>query len=392
MKKRFLIIFMLFILSFSLFSCKKERARELIVSSENKIIIFDKNFKVVKEFDTGLKGKLILGEIRNNKILFNYFSDDYSKSGIFALDFETGEMLNLTEGLLGNFPYTPKFYDDENILFTLKEMGLREYLYIYNLKFKNKKPLIFNLISSYIYPIYIDELEKNLYMHILKENETKSKIALYKFLSDEFIENYITFKENFYFQGNSNENGEILGKSFDNNLKVSKIEILNLETKEFKSVFETKEGEIYNETFFNNSRNILFKFVPNDLNKKPYISIIDRNGNIIKNIEPPNSKDFYIRGVFKNYLYLMVQEVSGGKYVLYGTDLDNVSFKKLTRENYFYGGDLIYSDLKGKIILSEIKEGTQDKEYILMNLNGEMKINLNEKLKIKIDSIIFFEK
>ncbi|MBC7195405.1 MAG: hypothetical protein H5U37_07095, partial [Caldisericia bacterium] len=351
-----------------------------------------KNLNKIKEFDTSLKGKIILGEIRGNKILFNYYSEDYKTSQIYILDIQSGEKINITEGLIGSFPYTPKFLDDENILFTLKESASKEYLYVYNLKLNNKKPLTQGFVFEYLYPIYIDEVNKNIYIHLLKPNETSSKISLFKFLTEEFIENYVSFIENFYFQGFSNESGEILGHTLETKSSTSKIEILDLKTKEFKTIFETKEGEISNETFLNDSKNIIFKLIPNELNKKILIYLIDRNGNILKTIEPPESNDFYIRGVIKNNLYLMILEKGSSRYTLYTTDLDKISFKKLTRENYFYGGDLIYSTSKERLILSEIKEGGQEKEYILMKLNGDEKVNLNEKLKIRIDSIIFLDK
>lgn len=393
MKKRVLISLILFLLVFSFFSCKKEKVPEIIISSEGKILLYDEKINLIKDFDTNLKGKIILGEIRNNLVLFNYFSDDYTKSGIYALNIETGEILNLTEGLLGFFPYNPKFYDDENILFTLKESGGREYIYIYNLKIKNKKPLIINLISQYIHPIYFDELNNKVYIHLLKYNEANSKIALYNLLSEEFVENYITFdNKKFYFRETPNENGEILGTSYDSKSGKEKIEILDLNKKEYKLVYEESLGDISDEIFINNSQNILYKLTPNELGKKPYIVLIDRNGKVLKTLNGPNKFEFYVRGVLRNYLYLMAQEESGGKYYLYLTDLDKISYKKLTRDNYFYGGDLIFSDLKGKVIISEIKVSSKEKDYILMNLNGENSVNLNEKLKIKIDSVLFFEK
>lgn len=392
MKKRFFIfitIFFIFLLFFN--SCKVERLPFLIISCEGKIILFDKNLNKIDEIETGLDGKVLLGEIRNKKVLFNYYSSDFKKSGIFLLDLDTKDILNLTEGLLGNFPYSPKFLDNENILFTLKESYESEYLYIYNLKLKNKKPISTTIISTYIYPIYVDEDSKNVYIHLLKQKEEKSKIAIYSYPSDEFNENYLSFKDNFYFQGNSNLMGEVLGRTFDSKSKISTIEILDLKSRNTKTIFKTNEGEIYNEMFINNSDEIVFKIVPSDQNKKPYIMIIDRNGNILKNFEVPQFTDFYIRGSFENYLYLMAQESSRSKYLLFGIDLEKRSFKKFTNENYFYGGDLIISTSKENIIISEIKEGVQEKNYILMNFNGENKINLNEKLKIKIDSIIFFE-
>lgn len=393
MKKKFLLIFMLFVLSFSLFSCKKEKTPFLIVSGDGKISLFDKNLNLIKEFKTEFKGKIILGEIRKDLVLFNYFSDDYTKSGIYCLNFESGEILNLTDGLLGYFPYTPKFYDDENIIFTLKESGGREYLYIYNLKIKNKKPLIMNLISQFIQPIYIDELNNKIYIHILKYNEANSKIGIYNFITEEFVENYITFdNKKFYFRGIQSENGEILGTSYDNITGKEKIEILNLDTKEYKLIYEESSGDISDETFVKNSQNILFKLTPNELGKKGYIVLIDRNGKVLKTIDGPTQFEFYVREVLGNYLYLMAQEEVGGKYFLYTLDLEKISYKKLTRETYFYGGDFIFSNSFNKIIISEIKEGILDKDYILMDLNGENKINLNEKLKIKIDSILFYKK
>lgn len=393
MKKKFLLIFMLFVLSVSLFSCKKEKTPFLIVSGDGKISLFDKNLNLIKDFKTEFKGKIILGEIRKDLVLFNYFSDDYTKSGIYCLNFESGEIFNLTDGLLGYFPYTPKFYDDENIIFTLKESGGREYLYIYNLKIKNKKPLIMNLISQFIQPIYIDELNNKIYIHILKYNEANSKIGIYNFITEEFVENYITFdNKKFYFRGIQSENGEILGTSYDNITGKEKIEILNLDTKEYKLIYEESTGDISDETFVKNSQNILFKLTPNELGKKGYIVLIDRNGKVLKTIDGPTQFEFYVREVLGNYLYLMAQEEVGGKYFLYTSDLEKISYKKLTRETYFYGGDFIFSNSFNKIIISEIKEGTLDKDYILMDLNGENKVNLNEKLKIKIDSILFYKK
>ncbi len=392
MKKSLIILSITISLVFSFISCKKVASPEIIISSDGKILLFDKNLNKIKEFDTFLNGKIILGDIKKDKILFNYYSEDYKTSQIYILDIQSGEKINITEGLIGSFLYTPKFLDDENILFTLKESASKENLYVYNLKLNNKKPLTQGFVFEYIYPIYIDEVNKNIYLHLLKPNETSSKISLFKFLTEEFIENYISFKENFYFQGSSNEFEEILGHTLDTKSLTSKIEILNLKTKEFKTISKTEDGEISNETFLNDSKNIIFKLIPNELNKKILIYLIDRDGNILKKIEPPESNDFYIRGVIKNNLFLMLLEKGFPKYTLYTTDIDNVSFKKLTRENYFYGGDLIYSKSKERLIFSEIKEGGQEKEYILMKLNGDERINLNEKLKIRIDSIIFLDK
>jgi hypothetical protein len=389
MKKRLFLFFILFLFILSFFSCKKISQDEFILSSDGKIFIFDENLKIKKEFDTGLDGKILIQEKRKDKILFNFYSNDYKVSQIYLLDIKTDEKVNITEGLIGSFPYIPKFFNDENVLFTLKESALRDYLYIFNLNIKNKKPILTNIISNYIYPIFLDEYDKKIYIHLLKENEKNSKIALYDFLKDEFIENYITFKENFYFQNIANENGEILCYFFDNKSKIIKIEILNLLTKDYKEVFELKDGEIYNEMFLNDSKNIVFKFVPYDKDKKISIYLIDREGNILKTIDNFEFSDFYIRGFLKNYLFLIAQEKNSQRYSLFLYDLEKNSFKKITDENYFYGGDFIYSKNEERFIISQIKEGKQDKEYVYIDLKKDKKINLNEKLKLKIDSIVF---
>lgn len=388
MKKIVFILFFL-ILFLNFVSCKKEKQGMILITSKGDFLILDENFNLIKKIQKNLDGKAIISEVYGDLILFNLQSSDSFKNNIFLLNLKSEEIINITKDLEGTFLYKPKFYNLENYLFTLRDKNMIESLLIYSLKDHSKIIISDKIKSSYIYPFYIDNEDEKIYIHLLKKDEKNSKISLYDLNKDEFIENYISFENNFFIT-EPNENGEFLLISYDK-LEETKIFIVNLANKLFNKIYSIKDGDIYNISFFDYSDKILFKFVPFETKKTSSIIIIDRNGNLVKEILSPFNGDFYILNSFGKKIFIMAQKNVDTKFSLYSLNIDNKDLKELTKENSF-GGDLIISKEKEKLIISESKNNALNKDYFIMNLDGSKKVNLNEKLKIdSIDSIIFLK-
>lgn len=388
MKKIVFILFFL-ILFLNFVSCKKEKQGMILITSKGDFLILDENLNLTKKIQKNLDGKALISEVYGDLILFNLQSSDSFKNNIFLLNLKSKEIINITKDLEGTFLYKPKFYNLENYLFTLRDKNAQESLYLYSLKDNSVKIISKNIKSSYIYPFYIDNEDEKIYIHLLKKDEKNSKISLYDLNKDEFIENYISFENNFFIT-EPNENGEFLLISYDK-LEETKIFIVNLANKLFNKIYSIKDGDIYNISFFDYSDKILFKFVPFETKKTSSIIIIDRNGNLVKEILSPFNGDFYILNSFGKKIFIMAQKNVDTKFSLYSLNIDNKDLKVLTKENSF-GGDLIISKEKEKLIISESKNNALNKDYFIMNLDGSKKVNLNEKLKIdSIDSIIFLK-
>lgn len=386
MKKIIIVLFFL-ILSLNFVSCKNKSKEEILISSKGDFLILDENLNLIKKIQKNFDGKTLISEAHGDLVLFNLQSSDPFKNGIFLLNLKSEEIINLSKDLEGTFLYKPKFYNLENYLFTLRDKNSQESLYLYSLQDKSLKLISKNIKSLYIYPFYIDNKNKKIYIHLLKKDEKNSKISLYYLNKDELIENYIIF-ENHFFITKPNKNGEFILISYDK-LEETKIFIINLANKLFNEVYSVKDGDIYNISFFDNSDKILFKFVPFEIGKTSSIIIIDRNGNLVKEILSPFDEDFYILNSLGEKNFIMAQKKDDTKFSLYSLNIDNKDLIELTIENSF-GGDLIIS--KEKLIISESKNNALNKDYFIMNLDGSKKVNLIDKLKIdSIDSIIFLK-
>lgn len=388
MKKIVFILFFL-ILSLNFMSCKNKSKEAILITSKGHFLILDENLNLIKKIQKNLDVKALISEVYGDLILFNLQSSDSFKNNIFLLNLKSEEINNLSKDLEGTFLYKPKFYNEGNYLFTLRDKNAQESLYLYSLKDNSVKIISKNIKSFYIYPFYIDNEDDKIYIHLLKKGEKNSKISLYDLNKDEFIENYISF-ENHFFITEPNENGEFILINYDN-LEETKIFIVNLANKLFNEIYSIKDGNIYNISFFDNSDKILFKFVPFEIGKTSSIIIIDRNGNLVKEILSPFNGDFYILNSFGNKIFIMAQKDGDKKFCLYSLNIDNQDLIELTKENSF-GGDLIISKEKEELIISEYKNNALNKDYFIMNLDWSKEVNLNEKLKIdSIDSIIFLK-
>lgn len=386
MKKIIVVLFFL-ILFLNFVSCKKESKEEILISSKGDFLILDENLNLIKKIQKNLDGKALISEVYGDLVLFNLQTIDPFKNGVYLLNLKSEEIINLSKDLEGTFLYKPKFYDGENYLFTLRDKNAQESLYLYSFKDKSLKLISKNIKSSYIYPFYIDYKDKKIYIHLLKKNEKNSKISLYDLNKDELIENYISF-ENHFFITEPNENGEFILISYEK-LEETKVFIVNLANKLFSEVYSVKDGDIYNISFSDNSNKLLFKFVPFDTKKTSSIKIIDRNGNLVKEILSPFDGDFYILNSFGEKIFIMAQKKGDTKFGLYSLNIDSKDLIELTIKNSF-GGDLIIS--KEKLIISESINNALNKDYFIMNLDGSKRVNLIEKLKIdSIDSIIFLK-
>jgi len=390
MKKIFIILFLL-IIFLNLMSCKNKKEEVILISSKGKFLILDENLNLIKKIEKNLDGKVLISEVNGDLVLFNLQSYNPSKNRIFLLNLKSEEIINITEDIEGTFLYKPKFYDSENVIFSVRDKNALESLYIYSLKDKTIKLISKEVKSSYIYPFYIDNINKKIYVHLLKQNEINSKIALYDLNKDEFIENYINF-ENHFFITESNENGEFILLNYDIKNDTQKIQIFDLKKKDSKDIFEIKNGYIHNVLFSDDSNFILFEFIPYEIEKKPLIYVIDKSGKLIKEISFPIDSDFYILNSKKDQIFIMAQKEGETKYKLYSLNINNNELKEFTANDKFFGGDLLISKEKEKIIISEFKDNPSNKDFLMMNINGTERKSLLEKLNIdNIDSILFLK-
>lgn len=390
MKKIFIILFLL-IIFLNLMSCKSKKEEVILVSSKGNFLILDENLNLIKKIEKNLDGKVLISEVNGDLVLFNLQSDKPLKSGIFVLNLKSEEIINITEDIEGTFLYKPKFYDNENVIFSVRDKNILESLYIYSLKDNSKKLVSKEVKLSYIYPFYIDNIDKKIYVHLLKQNETNSKISLYDLNIDEFVENYINF-ENHFFITESNENGEFILLNYDIKNKTQKIQIVNLKKRDFRDIFEIKNGDIHNILFSDDSNFVIFKLIPNELEKKPLIYVIDRSGKLVKEISFPIDSDFYILNSKKDQIFIMAQKKGETKYKLYSLNINNNELKEFTANDEFFSGDLLISKEKEKITFSEFRDNSSTKDFLIMDINGTERKSLNEKLNIDIiDSIIFLK-
>lgn len=391
MRKKIFISLMLFILLLNFSSCKTVKDKFVLLSSKGDFFLLDDNLNIIKKIQKNLSGKAIISEVYGDMVLFNFQSDDQQKNGIFLLNLDSEELINISEGIEGTFLYNPKFYDNEYALFSVRDKDILESLYIYSLKEKNAKNISKGIKASYIYPFYIDSKNKKIYIHLLKKNENHSQIALYDLSKDELTENYISFDNN-YFITEPNENGEFLCIYYDiKNIK-QKIQVFNLTNKEFKDIFEIKNGDIYNPIFSSELNEVIFKVIHSEVEAKQSIFIVDRNGNISKEISTPFNNDFYIMKSKEKLIFIMAQKKGDTKYKLYSLNKENEAVRELVSTDKFFGGDLLISKTKDKIIISEFQDNISNKDYIIMNSDGNKRENINKKLNIdKVDSIIFLK-
>ncbi len=391
MRKKIFIILILFTLLLNFSSCKNIKNKFILFSSKGDFFILDENLNLIKKIQKNLSGKALISEVNGDMVLFNLQSEDQQKNGIFLLNLDSEELTNISEGIEGKFLYNPKFYDNEYVLFSVRDKNMFESLYIYSLKEKNLKNISKDIKASYIYPIFIDDKNKKIYIHLLKEKENHSQIALYDLTKDELTENYISFDNNFFI-ADSNENGEFIIINYDiKNIK-QKIQIVNLTNNEFKNIFEIKNGDIYNPIFSLELNEVIFKLIPSNKGAKQSILIIDRNGKVLKEILSPFDSDFYIMKSKGDLIFIMAQEKGEIKYKLYSFNKEKENINELISTNKFFGGDLLISKTKDKIMISEFQDNISNKDYIIMNSDGNKKENINKKLNIdKIDSIIFLK-
>ncbi|MGC8943493.1 MAG: hypothetical protein ACP5KX_05260 [Caldisericia bacterium] len=391
MRKKIFIILILFTLLLNFSSCKNIKNKFILFSSKGDFFILDENLNLIKKIQKNLSGKALISEVNGDMVLFNLQSEDQQKNGIFLLNLDSEELTNISEGIEGTFLYNPKFYDNEYVLFSVRDKNMFESLYIYSLKEKNLKNISKDIKASYIYPIFIDDKNKKIYIHLLKEKENHSQIALYDLTKDELTENYISFDNNFFI-ADSNENGEFIIINYDiKNIK-QKIQIVNLTNNEFKNIFEIKNGDIYNPIFSLELNEVIFKLIPSNKGAKQSILIIDRNGKVLKEILSPFDSDFYIMKSKGDLIFIMAQEKGEIKYKLYSLNKEKENINELISTNKFFGGDLLISKTKDKIMISEFQDNISNKDYIIMNSDGNKKENINKKLNIdKIDSIIFLK-
>ncbi|MGB9843328.1 MAG: hypothetical protein ACPLN1_03165 [Caldisericia bacterium] len=391
MRKKIFIILILFTLLLNFSSCKNIKNKFILFSSKGDFFILDENLNLIKKIQKNLSGKALISEVNGDMVLFNLQSEDQQKNGIFLLNLDSEELTNISEGIEGKFLYNPKFYDNEYVLFSVRDKNMFESLYIYSLKEKNLKNISKDIKASYIYPIFIDDKNKKIYIHLLKEKENHSQIALYDLTKDELTENYISFDNNFFI-ADSNENGEFIIINYDiKNIK-QKIQIVNLTNNEFKNIFEIKNGDIYNPIFSLELNEVIFKLIPSNKGAKQSILIIDRNGKVLKEILSPFDSDFYIMKSKGDLIFIMAQEKGEIKYKLYSLNKEKENINELISTNKFFGGDLLISKTKDKIMISEFQDNISNKDYIIMNSDGNKKENINKKLNIdKIDSIIFLK-
>ncbi|MGB9749749.1 MAG: hypothetical protein ACPLWB_02790 [Caldisericia bacterium] len=391
MRKKIFIILILFTLLLNFSSCKNIKNKFILFSSKGDFFILDENLNLIKKIQKNLSGKALIGDFNGDMVLFNLQSEDQQKNGIFLLNLDSEELTNISEGIEGKFLYNPKFYDNEYVLFSVRDKNMFESLYIYSLKEKNLKNISKDIKASYIYPIFIDDKNKKIYIHLLKEKENHSQIALYDLTKDELTENYISFDNNFFI-ADSNENGEFIIINYDiKNIK-QKIQIVNLTNNEFKNIFEIKNGDIYNPIFSLELNEVIFKLIPSNKGAKQSILIIDRNGKVLKEILSPFDSDFYIMKSKGDLIFIMAQEKGEIKYKLYSLNKEKENINELISTNKFFGGDLLISKTKDKIMISEFQDNISNKDYIIMNSDGNKKENINKKLNIdKIDSIIFLK-
>ena len=389
--KRIFYIFLLLILFLNLLSCVNKREETILLSSKGNFLILDENLVVLKKINKNLDGKVFISEVKGDLVLFNLQNSDPFKSGIFLLNLKDEKFINVTKDIEGLFLYKPKFYDNENILFSVRDKNANESLYIYSLKNGSFKIISKDIKSSYIYPFYIDNINKKIYIKLLKVNEDKPKISIYDLNKDDFFENYINLNSQI-FMTEPNEKGEFILINYDSKTNKETIQIVDLNRKIFKEIYSTIDGHIYDINFFDYSDNILFKYISNSDENNSSIVIIDRDGNLIKEIPSTFEGEFYILNTKLNQIYIMAQEKDDSKYNLYSFNIDNQNIKKLSNNDKYFGGDLIISKAKKMLIISESNYNLINKDYLIMNIDGTRKESIIKKLNIDlIDSIIFLK-
>ena len=389
--KRIFYIFLLLILFLNLLSCVNKREETILLSSKGNFLILDENLVVLKKINKNLNGKVFINEVKGDLVLFNLQNSDPFKSGIFLLNLKDEKLINVTKDIEGLFLYKPKFYDNENILFSVRDKNANENLYIYSLKSGSFKIISKDIKSSYIYPFYIDNINKKIYIKLLKVDEDNPKISLYDLNKDDFFENYITLTSQI-FMTEPNEKGEFILINYDSKTNKETIQIVDFNRKIFKEIYSRIDGHIYDINFFDYSDNILFKYISNSDENNSSIVIIDRDGNLIKEIPSPFVGEFYILNTKLNQIYIMAQEKDDSKYNLYSFNIDNQNIKKLSNNDKYFGGDLIISKTKKMLIISESNYNLINKDYLIMNIDGTKKESIIKKLNIDlIDSIIFLK-
>jgi len=389
--KRIFYILLLLILFLNLLSCVNKREETILLSSKGNFLILDENLVVLKKINKNLNGKVFINEVKGDLVLFNLQNSDPFKSGIFLLNLKDEKLINVTKDIEGLFLYKPKFYDNENILFSVRDKNANENLYIYSLKSGSFKIISKDIKSSYIYPFYIDNINKKIYIKLLKVDEDNPKISLYDLNKDDFFENYITLTSQI-FMTEPNEKGEFILINYDSKTNKETIQIVDFNRKIFKEIYSRIDGHIYDINFFDYSDNILFKYISNSDENNSSIVIIDRDGNLIKEIPSPFVGEFYILNTKLNQIYIMAQEKDDSKYNLYSFNIDNQNIKKLSNNDKYFGGDLIISKTKKMLIISESNYNLINKDYLIMNIDGTKKESIIKKLNIDlIDSIIFLK-
>lgn len=385
MKKVIYFILILFMLSFSFYSCQNLNYFALL-AGEGKVFIIDEKGSLIKSFDLGLKGKINLKEVKKDYASFNYFETDGFKSDIYLIKIKSGDLIKVTEKISGYFPYYPKFVGPSLLVFTQRDIKAdRESLYLFNIEKRELTNLTEELNIEQTVPIFVDEKEKLVYLVKKSEDEKES---LYSFnLNTKKFERVIPNFSSKVFNPIFSKDGKyILFFSFTENR--GDLYLFNLKSGDLKNITKDLDFEI--STNFLVLENRVFVKV-NDLKSKgeSKILIIDLNSQKKEFLDIKNFYDFYLFTIAKSDIFFMGKENINDSYQLYSTDFEAKNVKRISqKEEGIFNGQFDLSKDNQKLIY-----GVRDKEgkdnIIFFNLNKNRKINLTKDLKIKIDSFIF---
>lgn len=315
---------------------------------------------------------------------FNLYTNDI-ESKFFLLNLKNGEYFEIGKDLKGFYQYPPKFIDNFRILFTLTTYERLDNLYIYDLEKKELKRLLPNLKTNLIIPIYVEK--DKAYILISPILEEKISVYVLNLINEETQD--IT----------KDLNGEILNPIISNDGEimifrygeVGRLDIysMDLRTREVKNLTQDLNGECSFPLFTSDQKKIIFRLTPYKSSSSKLI-IRDRDGENKKDVTDGLSNEFYFVGDLLDKIFVMLMRNKEKNFSLYSLTFNRKNLTKISDESEGgFNGKFYISNDKRKIIYGTYNENLKKEFFFLCDLNGKNKINLNEKLNLDIDSLLF---